>query len=182
MAKKKTGKARIQLRVKQVATASLIPYARNARLHTDRQVAAVAASIREFGWTNPVLVDPELTIIAGHCRVLAAQLLGMDQVPCFVLRGLSDAKVKALRITDNKLALNSAWDADLLTLELKDLKKAGVDLELVGFDPDELQGLLDDKSEPGDTAAEGTRGDIMEAECPACGEKFTIKGRVTKRT
>jgi DNA modification methylase len=121
---------------------SLIPYARNARTHTEEQVAQIAASIREFGWTNPVLLDEQDGIIAGHGRVLAARKLGAAEVPCIVLAGLTDAQRKAYVIADNKLALNAGWDAELLAIELDDLKAASFDLSLLGFSDDELAALM----------------------------------------
>ncbi|MGE3743584.1 MAG: ParB/Srx family N-terminal domain-containing protein, partial [Geminicoccaceae bacterium] len=108
--------------------ASLVPYIRNARTHSPGQVAQIAASIREFGWTIPVLVDEHGTIIAGHGRILAAQLLGIAEVPVMVATGWSEAQRRAYVIADNKLALNAGWDAELLPVELGDLKILGFDL------------------------------------------------------
>lgn len=121
--------------------ASLIPFAKNARTHSDAQVAQIAASIREFGWTNPILVDTEDGIIAGHGRLLAARKLGMDAVPVIELAGLSEAQKRALVIADNKLALNAGWDEELLGLELADLVALGFDLALTGFDELEIARL-----------------------------------------
>lgn len=120
----------------------LIPYARNSRTHSDEQVAQIAASIREFGWTNPVLVDGDNGIIAGHGRVLAARKLGMAEVPCIELAHLSEAQKKAYIIADNKLALNAGWDNELLALEFGELQELGFDLDLTGFDADELEALM----------------------------------------
>jgi ParB-like chromosome segregation protein Spo0J len=111
----------------------LIPYARNARTHSDEQVAQIAASIREWGWTVPVLVDEEGTLIAGHGRVLAAQQLGITDVPTMVARGWTQAQIHAYRLTDNQLALNAGWDRELLGIELGELKLGGFDLALTGF-------------------------------------------------
>jgi DNA modification methylase len=121
----------------------LIPYARNARTHSDAQVAQIAASIREFGFTNPVLIDGKGNIIAGHGRVLAARKLGMQEVPCIRMEHLTDAQRRAYIIADNKLALNAGWDEELLALELQELADVGFDLEITGFDVDELSALLD---------------------------------------
>lgn len=126
---------------------SLIPYARNSRTHSDAQVAQIAASIREFGWTNPVLIDAEGGIIAGHGRVMAGRKLGITEAPCIVLENLTDAKRRAYVIADNKLALNAGWDVELLKIELGDLKNLDFDLSLTGFDPGELANLLADKTE-----------------------------------
>jgi len=120
----------------------LIPYARNSRTHSDEQVAQIAASIREFGWTNPVLLDGANGIIAGHGRVLAARKLGMAEVPCIELSHLSEAQKKAYIIADNKLALNAGWDNELLALEFGELQELGFDLDLTGFDADELDALM----------------------------------------
>lgn len=120
---------------------ALIPYARNARTHSDAQVAQIAASIREFGWTNPVLVDGDNGIIAGHGRLLAARKLGMSQAPVIELAGLSEAQKRAYILADNKLALNAGWDDELLALEFADLASLGVDLSLTGFGEDEILAL-----------------------------------------
>jgi DNA modification methylase len=120
----------------------LIPYARNPRTHTDAQVAQIAASIREFGWTNPVLVDAASGIIAGHGRVLAAHKLGLGRVPVIELAHLSEAQKRAYVLADNQLALNAGWDQELLRLELADLLELGFDLGLIGFGEGELERLL----------------------------------------
>ena len=119
----------------------LIPYARNSRTHSDAQVAQIAASIREFGWTNPVLLDGENGIIAGHGRVMAAQKLGETEVPTIELSHMDDNQKRAYIIADNKLALNAGWDEQMLALEIDDLKNAGYDLNLTGFDLNELQSM-----------------------------------------
>lgn len=125
----------------------LIPFARNSRTHSDAQIAQIAASIREFGWTNPLLIDEAGGIIAGHGRLLAARKLGLVDVPCIVLDGLTDAQKRALVIADNKLALNAGWDAELLSSEIAGLGEDGFDLSLLGFNEDELAALLVDKTE-----------------------------------
>lgn len=116
----------------------LTPYARNSRTHSDAQVAQLAASIREWGWTTPVLIDEQGGIIAGHGRVLAARQLGMSDVPVVIATGWSDVKRRAYVIADNKLALNAGWDAEMLALELGELGELGFDLELTGFSDDEI--------------------------------------------
>ena len=121
----------------------LIPYVNNSRTHSDAQVAQIAASIKEFGWTNPILVDGDKGIIAGHGRLLAARKLGHTQVPTIELKHLTAAQRKAYVIADNQLALNAGWDTTLLTLELQELQKLDFDLELLGFDPKELDKLLE---------------------------------------
>lgn len=119
----------------------LIPYARNSRTHSDAQVAQIAASIREWGWATPVLVDEDGQIIAGHGRILAARKLGMAEVPVVIASGWSDAQKRAYVIADNKLALNAGWDNDLLALEFGELEGLGFDLELTGFSLDEIDAL-----------------------------------------
>src|SRR5215213_9110029 len=123
----------------------LVPSARNARTHSDAQVAQLAGSMREFGWTNAVLIDEAGGIIAGHGRVLAARLLGWAEAPVVVARGWSEAKKRAYMLADNKLALNAGWDEDLLRVELADLREMGADLNLIGFDARELAALFADK-------------------------------------
>ena len=128
--------------VERRSVAALVPYARNARTHSPEQVAQIAASIREWGWTVPVLVDETGMLIAGHGRVLAARKLGLAEVPVMVARGWSEAQKRAYVLADNKLALNAGWDEDLLRVELADLREIGADLELIGFGDDELAALF----------------------------------------
>ena len=134
------------MKIETIAIDMLIPYARNARTHSDEQVAQIAASIREFGFTNPVLIDGEGGIIAGHGRVMAARKLAMDKVQCIRLAHLTEAQRRAYVIADNKLALNAGWDDAMLALEFKELQELGFDVELTGFslgDIDELLAELD---------------------------------------
>jgi DNA modification methylase len=119
----------------------LIPYAKNARTHSDEQIAQIAGSIKEFGFNNPVLVDKDNSVIAGHGRLMAARKLGMDKVPVVELEHLTESQRKAYVLADNRIALNSGWDTSMLSLELQDLKD-DIDLSLLGFDPDELDALL----------------------------------------
>lgn len=133
--------------VERRSVSDLVPYARNARTHSDEQVAQIAASIREWGWTNPVLVDEDGGLIAGHGRVLAARKLGLAEIPTMVARGWSEAQKKAYVIADNKLALNAGWDLELLAVELGDLQAFDFDLGLTGFSDDELGKLLAEKTE-----------------------------------
>lgn len=151
------------MKVEQIPVAELIPYAKNARTHSDAQVAQIAASIREFGFCNPVLIDAEAGIIAGHGRVLAARKLAMESVPCIRLGHLSEVQKRAYILADNKLALNAGWDEAMLALELSALEIDGFDLDLVGFDPGELEILLDGHSEPGKAGAD-TEPEIDRAE------------------
>ena len=131
-----------KLTVKYRPVSELVPYVRNARTHSAEQVAQLAGSIKEFGWTNPILVDDDGGIIAGHGRLLAAQRLKMDEVPTIEIGGLSEAQRRALVLADNKLALNAGWDIDLLKVELGDLNEQGFDIALTGFSVDELSKLL----------------------------------------
>jgi len=129
--------------IEQVNIDALIPYARNSRTHSDAQVAQIAASIKEFGFTNPVLIDQDGSIIAGHGRTMAARKLGMSEVPCIRLAYLTPAQKKAYVIADNKLALNAGWDDEMLKIELQELKELEFDLDLIGFDADELAKILE---------------------------------------
>jgi len=132
-----------------VNAGDLIPYANNSRTHADGQVAQIAASMKEWGFTNPLLIDEDNSIIAGHGRLLAAQKLGIEQIPCILLDGLTEAQKKAYVIADNRLALNAGWDDELLKLELSELDGEEFDLDLLGFDESELMALLDGESEDG---------------------------------
>ena len=122
-------------------TDELIPYARNSRTHSDEQVSQIMASIREFGFTNPILIDENDGIIAGHGRLIAAQRLKIEKVPCIVLDGLSETQKRAYVIADNKLALNAGWDEEMLKLEMEELLLEDFDLDLIGFSDDELLDL-----------------------------------------
>ena len=130
------------MKIETIKTADLVPYARNSRTHSESQVAQIAGSIREFGFTNPVLIDAENGIIAGHGRVMAAGKLGLKEVPCIRLAHLSDIQRRAYIIADNKLALNSGWDEEMLGLELADLREMDFDLGLIGFDSAEIEEFL----------------------------------------
>ena len=130
------------MKIEQRLVTNLIPYINNSRKHSDEQVAQIAASIKEFGWTNPILIDGDNGLIAGHGRLLAARKLGMDKVPVIELAHLSEIQKKALIIADNKLALNSDWDNELLTIELKDLIDQDFDVTLLGFDSTEIDALI----------------------------------------
>lgn len=128
--------------IEWLETKGLIPYAKNSRTHSEAQVAQIAGSIKEFGFNNPVLIDEDNGIIAGHGRVMAAQKLGLEAVPCIRLAHLTDTQRKAYVIADNRLALNAGWDDQMLTLELQELDGEDFDLSLLGFEADELNALL----------------------------------------
>ena len=127
----------------------LTPYARNSRTHSDEQISQLAASIKEWGWTTPVLVDEDGSIIAGHGRTLAAQRLQMTEVPVMVAKGWSEAKKRAYILADNKLALNAGWDNEMLALELGEIGELGFDLDLTGFTADEIAALTPEQIAPG---------------------------------
>ena len=161
------------LEIEYVPTEDLIPYINNSRTHSESQVKQIAASIREFGFTNPILIDEEQTIIAGHGRVMAAEVLSMPTVPCIRLSGLSEAQRKAYVIADNKLIINSEWNIDILQTELEQLMSTDFNLELIGFTAVELNDLLmghdtsdspDDFKDINDTS--------LAHECPKCGYEF----------
>lgn len=136
-------------KVERWAIDKLVPYARNARTHSDEQVGQIAASIKEWGWTTPILVDETGSIIAGHGRTLAAQRLQMTEVPVMVAKGWSEAKKRAYVLADNKLALNAGWDNEMLALELGEIGDLGFDLDLTGFSADEIAALMPDELNPG---------------------------------
>jgi hypothetical protein len=128
--------------IKTAQVADLIPYARNSRTHSDEQITQIAASIKEFGFLNPVIVDGENGIIAGHGRVMAAKKLGMTELPVVEASHLTDAQRRAYIIADNKLALNAGWDDEMLRVEFDELGAMGFDLDLTGFSADFLQGQV----------------------------------------
>jgi site-specific DNA-methyltransferase (adenine-specific) len=145
---------------------AVTPYARNSRTHSDEQVAQIAASIREFGWTNPILIDEHGGVICGHGRLMAARKLGQTEVEVIVARGWSEAKKRAYVIADNKLALNAGWDLELLAVELADLQAFDFDLGLTGFSDDELSKLLTGKTEGLTDPDEAPNPPEIPASCP----------------
>jgi ParB-like chromosome segregation protein Spo0J len=163
------------MKIESIKLEKLIPYARNSRTHSDQQIAQVAASIREFGFTNPVLIDAEDGIIAGHGRVMAARKLGLTEVPCIRLGHLTETQKRAYIIADNKLALNSGWDEEMLGLELADLREADFDLDLVGFDAGEIEAALNPAEvdfAPGTEDDQGKLDEKSPIECPHCRKFF----------
>lgn len=149
------------MEIENIKIEDLIPYARNSRTHSDEQVAQVAASIKEFGFTNPVLIDADDGIIAGHGRVLAARKLKMHEVPCIRLGHLTESQKKAYIIADNKLALNSGWDEEMLKLELLELKELDFSIDVIGFNADEIMALLDEIQEKEKELKEETYSEIF---------------------
>jgi len=166
------------LEVAYIATTDVIPYANNPRTHSEQQVAQVAASIKEFGFNNPILLDEHNGIIAGHGRLAAAQKLGMELVPTITLEGLTEAQKKAYVIADNKLTENGGWDYDLLAVEIERLKELEINVDLTGFDAEELQVITQDVAfEP---ASEDEQGKLDELDpkwidCPHCGKEFDMR-------
>ena len=172
----------------------MAPYARNARLHSDAQVAQIAASISEWGWTMPVLLDEGGGIIAGHGRVLAAKKLGIDAVPCMVAKGWSEAQKRAYIIADNKIADNAIWDEELLRIEFEGLESLNFDLGLTGFSAEEIGairqglngGLTDPDEAPEPPIEPVTRlGDVWTmgatVKCPKCGKTTPARNAKTAK-
>tara|TARA_B110000483_G_C18162267_1_gene529788 strand:+ start:47 stop:565 length:519 start_codon:yes stop_codon:yes gene_type:complete len=160
-------------KIEQLKTTDLIPYVGNTRTHDEKQVAQVASSIKEFGFTNPILVDGENGIIAGHGRLLAAQKLGMESVPCLRIDHLTDAQRRAYVIADNKLALNAGWDEDALAVEIERLNEDGFDLDLLGFSDEEMEFDAQDF----EAGTEDDQGKLDELDpkfvkCPSCQHVF----------
>jgi ParB-like chromosome segregation protein Spo0J len=166
------------MQIKEIEVTKLIPYANNSRTHDDAQVAQLAASIKEFGFRNPILVDG-VGIIAGHGRLLAARKLGLEKVPTIDCSDMTETQKKAYIIADNKLALNSGWDTELLSLEISQLDTDGFNLEVLGFNADELSLFL--KGDPNfDPATEDDQSKLDELEpkwvsCPHCGKEFDAR-------
>jgi ParB-like chromosome segregation protein Spo0J len=161
------------MKIENIKTESLVPYARNAKLHDESQVSKIASSIREFGFNNPVLVDGEKPpgIIAGHGRVLAAKKLGLAEVPCIRLSHLTEAQRRAYILADNRLAeLGGGWDSEMLKLELADLGELDVDLEGIGFG-DDFQ-IEEPNFEPGTEDDQGKLDEKSPIECPHCHKHF----------
>ena len=161
-------------KVQQWAIERLTPYARNARTHSDAQVAQLAASIREWGWTTPILVSPNGGVIAGHGRLLAARQLGMVNVPVIVAEGWSEPKTRAYVLADNQLALQAGWDSELLALELGELGELGFDLDLTGFSEGEIAALTPSVQPEQESSAKEIDADgfLLGHRCPRCGMEF----------
>ena len=162
--------------VKKVS--DLIPYVNNSRTHSDEQTTQIASSISEFGFTNPVLIDENDNLIAGHGRLLAANKLGIEEVPAIILNGLTKAQKKAYIIADNQLALNSEWDLDTLKLEIEVLKELNFDVDLLGFDDSFLDVIAFD--EDFDAGTEGDQGQLDKldpkyVDCPHCKKTFDLR-------
>jgi len=163
-----------KLQITYKPTADLIPYARNSRTHTDIQVGQIAASIREFGFRVPILIDGENGIIAGHGRVLAALKLGLEEVPTVDGSDMTEVQRKMYVIADNKIALNAGWDEDVLMLEIEDLRGMGADIDLLAFDPSEIQGNKVDYSVLDDEDVDGEADDMAKGVKKAIQIEFDI--------
>lgn len=163
---------------KTVSVDELIPYARNSRTHSPDQVDKIAASIREFGFLNPVIIDGSNGIIAGHGRVMAAKKLGMSTVPVVEASHLTDAQRRAYVIADNRLALDAGWDEEMLRVEFAELEELGFDLELTGFSLDEMANIFDEPDfQPGSEEDQGQL-DQLEPKmvsCPHCCAEFDLR-------
>lgn len=169
------GKEKSMLKIEYKNIEEIKKYKRNSRTHSDEQIEQIVNSIKEFGFTNPLLIDENNEIIAGHGRYEAALKLKMDKVPCIVLRGLTNLQKKAYVIADNKLALNASWDLNLLSEELEELKENDFDLSLIGFDDDELDGFFSDNEDIQENDYEDI--ELKEPKvklhvCPHCGCEF----------
>ncbi len=151
----------------------LIPYARNARQHSPEQIAQIAASIKEWGWTMPVLAEEDGGLICGHGRVQAARKLGLDEIPVMVARGWTEAQKRAYVLADNQLTLNATWDTELLGLELGELQGLGFDLSLTGFGEQELSRFMDEPDfPPGLESDQGRLDEKKRIQCPNCKHEF----------
>lgn len=164
-------------KVVQKKIGSIKPYPRNARTHPPEQVDLLAKLISDSGFTTPILIEPDGTIIAGHGRYAAAQKLGMETVPCVVVEGLSAAKLRSLRLSDNKLGLLSGWDENLLKLELFELNQLGFDMPITGFSEEELAKLFPAPSNPSapDAFPGYDEGIVTTYKCPGCGFSWSGK-------
>ena len=150
----------------------LKPYGKNARTHSEQQIGQIVESIREFGFTNPVLIDSKNGVIAGHARLEAAKRLDMKEIPCIVLAGLTEAQKRAYVIADNQIALNSGWDEKLLAMEFADLKDAGFNLDLLGFDASEMADITQGREVNQPEYDESVGSTVSMVTCPQCGHSF----------
>lgn len=160
--------------IERRAVDSLIPHANNSRTHSDEQVDQIAASIREWGWTTPVLIDERGGVIAGHGRIMAAKQMGMAEVPVIVASGWTEQQKRAYVIADNKLALNAGWNDAMLAMELSALNMSDFDMGLLGFDATGLEAAMNLGStfEPGTEDDQGRLDEKSPTICPACGHEF----------
>jgi ParB-like chromosome segregation protein Spo0J len=167
-----TGAVSASLQIEYRAVDSLIPYERNPRTHSEEQIAQIAASIKEFGFTNPVLLDGENGVIAGHGRLAAARSLGLKTVPCIELGHLKPEQKRSYLIADNKIAQNGLWNEEFLPLELTELKELGANLEFLGFNPMEIADITLGKDVEFKEYDESAADDVETITCPSCGHTF----------
>ena len=167
-----TGAVPASLRIEYRALDSLVPYERNPRAHSEEQIAQIAASIKEFGLTNPVLLDGENGVIAGHGRLAAARSLGLKIVPCIELGHLTPEWTRSYLVADNKIAQNGLWNEEFLRLELTELKELGANLELLGFNPMEIADITLGKDVEFKEYDESAADDVEMLTCPKCGHTF----------
>jgi len=168
------------LKVVMRRATDLVPYVKNARTHSDAQIEVLVKSLKEWGWTNPLLIDGQNGIIAGHGRLKAAQKLGMAEVPCIVLDHMTDAQRRAYVLADNQTALLAGWDDELLKLELGDLNKMGFDLGPVGFNTKELDDLLGENDPPPDKDPTEPRGRMSHRTSSQC--QFAVGVPISKQS
>jgi ParB-like chromosome segregation protein Spo0J len=166
---------KITQHIEQIDIKELIPYARNSRTHSDIQVTQIAASIKEFGFTNPVLINEDNDIIAGHGRVLAAKRLGLDEVPCIRLSHLSETQQRAYVIADNNLALNAGWNFDMLSVEIDELNDQKYDTSLLGFTNEQLAEMIGTPEIPPVLDEENPKKESETTICPKCHHEFVNK-------
>lgn len=164
------------MQIENIKTSDLVPYARNARQHSDSQIASIIASIREFGFTQPILIDRLNTVIAGHGRLAAAQKMEMETVPVIRLEHLTDTQRRAYTLIDNQLALNSTWDTEMLKIEIEELDNLQFDVDLLSF-PDIDDILKETITKTGEGSKELNESDFSEFDhqCPKCGFEFNAK-------
>ena len=161
------------MKIETIPTGELIPYARNAKKHDDSQVAKLAGSIKEFGFNNPVLIDKDNGIIAGHGRIMAAQKLGLENVPCIRLGHLTDTQRRAYILADNRLAeIGGGWDEEMLKLELAELAALDFDISEIGFGAENIENLDEPNFEPGTEDDQGKLDEKSPIECPHCRKFF----------
>lgn len=158
--------------VRMLAINDLKPYPKNTRMHSDAQIDQIAASLKEFEWTNPVLIDENMGVIAGHARLEAAKRLDLAEIPCIELKGLTEAQKQAYAIADNRLPLNASWNESLLRGELLDLQDAEFDLSLLGFDASEIADITLGKEINQPEYDESTADSVEMVTCPECGKSF----------
>jgi len=162
-------------RLELIAIDKLIPYANNARTHSNDQIKKIQASLREFGFVNPVLIDKDCGIIAGHGRVEAAKREGMTEVPCVWVEHLTEAQKKAYILADNRIAEDAGWDMEVLKVELEGLQDINFDIDLIGFDNEEIQGITGEhESIDLDDYSDKDAGKTL-CHCPKCGFEFEVE-------